>query len=134
MPGFMPGSHVLLSLVNGKKDVDGRAEPGHDETGNATAYPEAMGYRIGEGPMKRLVRKIGKAHGVLIPKSLLEKHGLRAGDKVDIVVKPGRVRVSSIGHHPRAGWAEDSKALAAAGEADLIWPDSGNDWEGRWKW
>ena len=84
--------------------------------------------------MKRLVRKMGKAHGVLIPKSLLEKHGLKAGDKVDIVVKPGRVGLSSVGDDPRAGWAEDSKALVAAGEADLIWPESGNDWEGRWKW
>jgi hypothetical protein len=30
MPGLVPGIHVLLHL--GKKDVDGRDEPGHDET------------------------------------------------------------------------------------------------------
>ena len=30
MPGFMPGIHVYSS---GTKDVDGRDEPGHDESG-----------------------------------------------------------------------------------------------------
>jgi hypothetical protein len=30
----MPGIHVLLTLVNVKKDVEGRDKPGHDETGN----------------------------------------------------------------------------------------------------
>jgi hypothetical protein len=29
MPGFMPGTHVLTG--RGKKDVDGRDKPGHDE-------------------------------------------------------------------------------------------------------
>jgi hypothetical protein len=29
MPGLVPGIHVLLQL--GKKDVDGRDKPGHDE-------------------------------------------------------------------------------------------------------
>jgi hypothetical protein len=28
MPGFVPGIHVLAA---GKKDVDGRVKPGHDE-------------------------------------------------------------------------------------------------------
>jgi hypothetical protein len=29
MPGLVPGIHVLLQ--RGRKDVDGRDEPGHDE-------------------------------------------------------------------------------------------------------
>ena len=29
MPGLVPGIHVLLHL--GRKDVDGRDKPGHDE-------------------------------------------------------------------------------------------------------
>jgi hypothetical protein len=29
MPGLVPGIHVLC--VGGKKDVDGRDKPGHDE-------------------------------------------------------------------------------------------------------
>jgi hypothetical protein len=32
MPGFMPGTHVLLCEP---KDVDGRDKPGHDDNGNA---------------------------------------------------------------------------------------------------
>jgi hypothetical protein len=32
MPGLVPGIHVLAAL--GKKDVDGRDEPGHDEKAN----------------------------------------------------------------------------------------------------
>jgi hypothetical protein len=30
MPGFMPGIHVLLAR-KGRKDVDGRDKPGHDD-------------------------------------------------------------------------------------------------------
>jgi len=30
MPGLVPGIHVLLFIV-GRKDVDGRDKPGHDD-------------------------------------------------------------------------------------------------------
>jgi hypothetical protein len=30
MPGLVPGIHVLFAS-NGKKEVDGRVKPGHDE-------------------------------------------------------------------------------------------------------
>jgi hypothetical protein len=31
MPGLVPGIHIFL--VEGKKDVDGRDKPGHDDGG-----------------------------------------------------------------------------------------------------
>jgi hypothetical protein len=36
MPGLVPGIHVLTH--SGKKDVDGRDKPGHDEAPNARAH------------------------------------------------------------------------------------------------
>jgi antitoxin MazE len=35
---------------------------------------------------------------------------------------------------PRAGWAEECKALAAAGEDKLVWPEFGNDFDKDWEW
>jgi hypothetical protein len=32
MPGLVPGIHALAAL--GKRDVDGRVKPGHDEKGS----------------------------------------------------------------------------------------------------
>jgi hypothetical protein len=37
MPGLVPGIHVFDALT--KQDVDGRDEPGHDETGSNTDLP-----------------------------------------------------------------------------------------------
>ena len=34
MPGLVPGIHVFDALRIGKKDVDGRDEPGHDDYGH----------------------------------------------------------------------------------------------------
>jgi hypothetical protein len=42
MPGLVPGIHVLVA--RGSKDVDGRAEPGHDGEGAIT--PAAAGRRF----------------------------------------------------------------------------------------
>ena len=45
MPGlFVPGIHVLLRL--GKKDVDGRDEPGHDETNGGIDKPQASNWNV----------------------------------------------------------------------------------------
>jgi DNA-binding transcriptional LysR family regulator len=34
----------------------------------------------------------------------------------------------------RQGWAEDSRKLAEAGDDRLVWPEPGNEDDGRWQW
>ena len=72
--------------------------------------------------MKTALRKMGNSQGVLIPKPLLAEVGLQTDDIVDIKVKKGRIVITPAGRGTRAGWAEDGKALRAAGEAGLHWP------------
>ena len=86
------------------------------------------------GAMKTLIRKLGRSHGVIIPKQLLKEIGCETGDEVNITVIRGCLVITPVDHDPRAGWTEDSKALAAAGEDRLVWPDFGSDADKNWKW
>ena len=76
--------------------------------------------------MKSAIRKFGNSQGVLIPKPLLEEIGAKVNDKVELIVESGKIVVAPVQRDPRAGWAEDSKRLAEAGETGLVWPEFGN--------
>lgn len=84
--------------------------------------------------MKSAIRKMGNSHGVIIPKPLLEEIGAKANDPVDVKVKKGKIIISPAKRHPREGWAEDAKALAAAGEGGLVWPEFASDGDKDLKW
>jgi antitoxin MazE len=84
--------------------------------------------------VKSAIRKMGNSHGVIIPKPLLEEIGAKANDLVDVKVKKGRLVITPTKRHPREGWAEDAKALAAAGEGGLVWPEFANDGDKDLKW
>ena len=74
--------------------------------------------------MKSHIRKLGNSHGVIIPRPLLDEIGVAVGDPVSLKInKKGRLVISPMRAETRAGWANDSKALAQAGEAGRIWPD-----------
>jgi antitoxin MazE len=77
--------------------------------------------------MKSAIRKMGNSHGVIIPKPLLAEIGAKANDLVDIKVEAGRLVITAVGHDPRAGWAEECKALREVGEDMLVWPEFGNE-------
>lgn len=77
--------------------------------------------------MKTAIRKIGNSHGLVIPKPLLTEMGAKAGDEVDIAVKHGKLVVVPLARDPRAGWAQECRALVEAGEAGLAWPEFAND-------
>jgi antitoxin MazE len=76
--------------------------------------------------MKTAIRKMGNSQGVIIPKPLLAEIGAAANDYVDMTVEQGRIVIAPIRSDPRAGWAEDSKRLAEAGEGALVWPEFSN--------
>jgi antitoxin MazE len=73
-----------------------------------------------------VVRKFGKAAGVVIPKSILRKAGIALGDLVDLNFSRSRIIITAPERCVRSGWAEASAAIAAAGDDALIWPDFGN--------
>ncbi|MEZ5810834.1 MAG: AbrB/MazE/SpoVT family DNA-binding domain-containing protein [Rhizobiaceae bacterium] len=43
--------------------------------------------------MNTTIRKIGNSEGIIIPKEILGKLGLKAGDEVQIVEENGKVRL-----------------------------------------
>ena len=74
--------------------------------------------------MRAHVRKVGNSQGVIIPKPLLDEIGVKAGDAVSLKInKKGRLVMSPIRSEARAGWADDSRALASSGEAGQAWPE-----------
>jgi antitoxin MazE len=76
--------------------------------------------------MRASVRKLGNSAGVIIPKSILAELGLSAGASVDMALAEGRLILVPIKQPSRAGWAEASRVIAAAGEDALTWPEFGN--------
>jgi len=78
--------------------------------------------------MKSHIRKLGNSHGVIIPRPLLDQIGMAAGDAVTLKInKKGRLVISPVRAGTRSGWANDSKALAQAGDAGRVWPDLPRD-------
>ncbi len=80
------------------------------------------------------IRKMGNSQGVLIPKPLLKEMGIKTGDNVDMSVERGKLVIVPRKRKLREGWAEDSKAIAAAGDGGLVWPEFANDGDKDLKW
>lgn len=75
--------------------------------------------------MKTSIRKMGNSQGVLIPKPFLAQAGLDMGE-VDIEVENNSIVIRRPEKKVREGWAEASKAIAAAKDDVLVWPEFGN--------
>jgi antitoxin MazE len=84
--------------------------------------------------MKSAIRKMGNSHGVIIPKPLLAEIGAKVNDPVELTVRKGKLVIEPLRPHPRAGWAEASKALHAAGDDKLVWPEFENEADKDWVW
>jgi antitoxin MazE len=76
--------------------------------------------------MQTAVRKLGNSAGVIIPKSILAELGLSAGDTVDLRLEGGHLVLAPIRMAKRVGWASASRAVAAASDDVLVWPEFGN--------
>jgi antitoxin MazE len=74
--------------------------------------------------MQVALRTMGNSRGILIPKPILEQTGLL--DAADLQVNNGVIEIRPLPREPRAGWAADSQAVAAAGNDALAWPEFGN--------
>jgi len=82
--------------------------------------------------MRATIRKIGNSQGVLIPKALLAQTGI---DHIaEMAVENGAIVLRKPGPAVREGWADASRALAAAGGDALVWPEFANEDDARWEW
>jgi antitoxin MazE len=73
--------------------------------------------------MRASVRKLGNSAGVIIPKSMLTELGLSTGEYVDMALAEGRLILVPVKQPGRTGWAEASRAIAAADDDALAWPE-----------
>ena len=78
------------------------------------------------------IRQIGNSRGVVIPKAILEQVGF--DDQADLVIEGDRLVLSKPKKKPSEGWAEDSRAIAEAGEDELVLGDFMNEADGDWVW
>jgi len=67
--------------------------------------------------VKTQLVKIGNSRGVRLPKSMIEQVGLDR--EIELEVQSDRIIIRKSGH-PRAGWAEACRAMAACGDDELI--------------
>jgi antitoxin MazE len=91
----------------------------------AKAVDKACCYNLvvtGEIAMRAVLRKLGNSSGVIIPKSMLAEIAISVGDTVDITLEEGCVVIAPVKRRPRAGWAEASRDIAAAGDDEPVWP------------
>jgi antitoxin MazE len=84
--------------------------------------------------LKTRLSRIGNSQGIRIPKIIIERLGF--GEEVELEVQADQLVVRAV-HTPRAGWDEQFKAMAAAGDDQLLDADvsSLTQWdEGEWEW
>jgi antitoxin MazE len=84
--------------------------------------------------LKARLSRIGNSQGIRIPKIIIERLGF--GEEVELEVQADQLVVRAV-HTPRAGWDEQFKAMAAAGDDQLLDADvsSLTQWdEGEWEW
>jgi antitoxin MazE len=82
--------------------------------------------------MKIAIRRIGNSRGVIIPAVILNQVGLE--DQADVSVRDGTLVISPPKKNARAGWAEASKRVAAAGDDALLMPELPNADDADWQW
>jgi antitoxin MazE len=76
--------------------------------------------------MKTSIRKMGNSQGILIPKPFLAQTGMDVGE-VEIAVESDAIVIRKPQNKARHGWADASKAMAAAGDDKLVWPEFANE-------
>lgn len=82
--------------------------------------------------MKIAIRRIGNSKGMIIPTAILNQLGLE--DEAEVSVKDGALVIRAPKRDVRAGWAEASKALVAAGDDGLVMPEFGNAGDADLQW
>ena len=82
--------------------------------------------------MRTALQRVGNSQGIIIPKPILAQVGFERD--VDIEVEDDAIVIRKPKDHPRAGWAEASRELAAHGDDALVWPEFGNEGDEELTW
>jgi antitoxin MazE len=82
--------------------------------------------------MRTTIRRMGNSQGVLIPKPVLAQLGLE--DEVEMTVENDAIVLRRPKQKVRTGWAEASKALAAAGDDSLVMGEFPNTDDAEHSW
>jgi len=70
--------------------------------------------------METPIIKIGNSKGLRLPKSVLEKYGIK--DKVELVLEEEQIIIRPV-ETPRKGWSEAFIEMHETGEDDLLIDD-----------
>lgn len=84
--------------------------------------------------MRAAVRKFGNSSGVIIPKSMLARIGIAAGDLVELSLEDGRITITPVKRRPREGWAAAFAEITELGDEDLRWLQFGNEGDEELQW
>jgi antitoxin MazE len=84
--------------------------------------------------MRASIRRMGNSAGIILPKPVLAELGVSVGDDLALSMEKGRVVLVPAESHPRAGWADAARKLAAAGDDDLVWPEFANAGDDDLRW
>jgi antitoxin MazE len=82
--------------------------------------------------MLTTIRRLGNSQGVLIPKPFLQQVGLV--DQAEMSVEGETLVLRKPQAHPRSGWAEASRKLAALGDDALVMPEFANEEDRKLAW
>lgn len=75
--------------------------------------------------MRVVLRQMGKAAGVIIPRSFLRTIG--ATQAVEMSIEDRRIVIAAEKRAARAGWAEASRSLVVDDDEGLVWPEFANE-------
>lgn len=86
--------------------------------------------------MRVALRKMGNSSGVILSKPMLAQIGAVGAEEIEMSVEGDRVVIAAVSRHPREGWAEASKALAASGDdgIDDDWINAPTNFDDEWEW
>jgi antitoxin MazE len=84
--------------------------------------------------MRASIRRMGNSAGIILPKPVLAELGVSVGDDLALSMEKGRVVLVPAESHPRAGWADAARQLAAAGDDELVWPEFANAGDDDLRW
>ncbi len=82
--------------------------------------------------MLTTIRRLGNSQGILIPKPLLQQVGLV--DQAEMRVEGDALVLRKPKAAPRAGWAEECRALAELGDDALVLPEFANEGDRELTW
>ena len=84
--------------------------------------------------MRSVIRKMGNSSGIIIPKLMLSEIGMKPGDDVELRIENGRLVIEARKPYPRAGWADDARHIAEAGDDRQVLGEFGNDADAELTW